>query len=307
MSIVDDLQTYASDHELSAASLLRKALIVASKLGIEDVPDWINKELSGYGRGDVLPASRIIFGRVKARSVHGWLTVGFPTTDLQSMVSKREVHEPVAQIEKLISREGSLAYGFSPEQSRILEDAFRMETEFICFLEKSDLSAILDDIRNRVLRWAIALDKVGVHGSGLSFTSHEKQKAADMTFNVHNGSIVIGVAGSSGGQSHVSVSSNSSTVTNERLREYLNTIDLQKLTKELEVLHKRLDEITRKSEDYSVLDAVSCAETAAKDGRPADMAGALASLGEKTHWVFDLTKEIGLPLLAAALKGILGL
>jgi len=66
-SLIDELQLDASDGSVSVSDLLRKALVVAAKLGVSDIPEWINKELSGYHDGDTLPSYRIVHGAIKAK------------------------------------------------------------------------------------------------------------------------------------------------------------------------------------------------------------------------------------------------
>lgn len=112
-SLIDELQLDASNNTVSVSSLLRKAL-VAAKLAMSDIPEWINKELSGYGNGDSLPAYRILHGTIKAKNLRGWIPV-HPTSEFRDMVSTHDLREPVGQIEALIKRDGHLIFGFTPE------------------------------------------------------------------------------------------------------------------------------------------------------------------------------------------------
>jgi hypothetical protein len=76
-SLIHELQLDAANAAVSASNLLWKALILAAKLEVSDVPEWIDKELSGYRDGDTLPSYRILRGTVKGRGLHGWLTAQF--------------------------------------------------------------------------------------------------------------------------------------------------------------------------------------------------------------------------------------
>jgi hypothetical protein len=51
-SLIDELQLDASNGAVSVSGLLRKALMVAAKLELSNIPEWINKELSGYSPDD---------------------------------------------------------------------------------------------------------------------------------------------------------------------------------------------------------------------------------------------------------------
>jgi hypothetical protein len=186
------------------SALLRKALLVASKLGLSDIPEWINNELSGYSSGDSVPAYRVMHGVVKAKTIRGWVPVRLPTSELQRTISETNITDSVSEIEAFAKRErGSLVMNFPPEAQQALQDATQVETEFTCFLERTRFDGILGEVRNQVLRWAMALDKAGIRGDGLSFTNAEKERAHSMVFHADNGSITIGVVGDVAGQANV--------------------------------------------------------------------------------------------------------
>ena len=92
---------------------------------------------------------------------------------------------------------------FPSEPQQELQRFFQRQVEFACFVEKTLLDGILDEVRNEVLRWAIALDKAGIRGDGLSFTGVEKEKAHSMVFHADNGNLNIGVVGNVGGRGNV--------------------------------------------------------------------------------------------------------
>jgi hypothetical protein len=197
--------------------------MIASKLELSDVPDWVNKELSGYSNGDTLPSYRVLQGQLKARTVRGWIPVQFPTNDLQETVSEKAIFESIAEIEVLSKRDGNLATGFPAEAQQVLQEAFQIHTEFLCFLERTRLEGILDEVRNQVLRWAIELDKAGVKGDGLTFTAAEKEKAHTV---IHADTLTIGVVGDVGGQANVATGDQSRAGN-------IDASDVQKLIEEI--------------------------------------------------------------------------
>jgi AbiTii len=149
-SLIDELQLDASNPAVSVSSLLRKALMVAAKLELSDIPEWINQELSGYVGDDSLPPYRVVYGTVKAKGFGGrWVTVQFPTSEMHETISKNFIRDSVAKIEALIERDGNVAFGFPPELQNLLQSMFQIETEFFCFFEKTHLDGILDQIRTR--------------------------------------------------------------------------------------------------------------------------------------------------------------
>lgn len=226
-SLIDELQLDATNPSVSVSSLLRKTLIVAARLGLSDIPEWVNRELSGYSGEGSLPPYRIVHGAVKARTINGWIPVQFPTNDLQETVSEESIRESVAEIESLCARDGRLAFGFSAEGQKLLQDIFQHNSEFMCFLEKTRLDGILDEIRNRVLRWAIALSNAGVKGEGLTFTGTEKETAHSLVFHADNGSVTIGVVGSVTGQTNVAagVQPQASSIGASQIRSLVSEIE----------------------------------------------------------------------------------
>ncbi len=176
-SLVEELQRDAINRDARVSDLLRKALLVASKLGIPGVPDWISKELSGYEARDDVPPYRKLHGRVVARSLRGWTPVQFPNSDLQSTISEQAVYQPVAEIENLLSAEEDLRCNFPPEGQQLLQELFQVQTEFTCLHSRASLARILDEVKNRILRWSIELSEAGIRGDGLAFSPQEKQAA----------------------------------------------------------------------------------------------------------------------------------
>src|SRR5437016_860562 len=168
-SLIEDVQRDAINCDLRVSDLLRKALLVSSKLDIPGVPYWIDKELSGYELKDEVPLYRKLHGRVMARTFRGWLPVQFPTTELQSKVAEQVIYQSMGEIEELLPGNDDLRCNFAPEAQQLLQQIFRRETEFTCMHSRASLASIPDEVRNRILRWSIELDKAGIKGDGLTF------------------------------------------------------------------------------------------------------------------------------------------
>jgi hypothetical protein len=310
-SLIDELQLDAANPAVSTSSLLRKALMVAAKLELSDVPEWINAELSGYRNEESTPSYRTVYGDVRARGLRGWLHVQFPTTDLHDMVAKYEMRESVAELEALRAQDGRLASGFPPECQQLLQNLFQESTEFVRFLERSRIDGILDEIRNRVLRWAIALDKAGVRGNGLTFSAPEKEKAHAIVFHVNGGIVTIGTVGSGEGHANapvghaarVNIRSEDSSTNSVTIR----ASDMPQLAVELAKLRAALLPLARDPEHYAAIGAIASAEISAKEGKPSKVRQALSTLGSGAKWALGAARDIGVHLAEAALKTHLGL
>src|SRR4051812_18041994 len=99
-SIVSELQQHASGSEIAISELLRKALIVASKLAVTDFEDWVQAELSGYYNRRV-PEYRFVVGDLVAWSAAGHhQPIRFNDAELDELASKYPINSPVAEIER---------------------------------------------------------------------------------------------------------------------------------------------------------------------------------------------------------------
>src|SRR5919106_30118 len=86
-SLVLELQQLAADGETNILDLLRKALLVATKLNLIEFRDWIRNELNGYQSGE-LPSYRKCPAEVKGRNpFHGLIPIGIPNKDLELTIS----------------------------------------------------------------------------------------------------------------------------------------------------------------------------------------------------------------------------
>ena len=58
MNLVNELQVSAEQDEV--LTVLRKAKRLASKLGVDDINQWLRAEQEGYEKGDTIPKYRMI-------------------------------------------------------------------------------------------------------------------------------------------------------------------------------------------------------------------------------------------------------
>ncbi len=223
-SLVEELQRDAVNPDFRVSDLLRKALLVASKLDIPGVPEWIDKELSGYDLADEVPPYRMLRGRVMLRTFHGWRPVQFPSTEFERKVAEQPLKQSVAEIEELISGNSEVRWAFPPEVQQALQAMFQQETEFTCFSTRASMAAVLDEVRNRILRWSMDLDKAGIRGDGLTFTQQEKAAAHSI---VVQGVMNVGVVGDvhSAGNIAAGDHAHAGNVTSKEIQELVAAIE----------------------------------------------------------------------------------
>jgi len=306
-SLVDELQQDAANPAVPVGSLLRKALIVASKLGLTDAPAWCKLELSGYRGQDDVPPYRILKGVLKAKNpYHGWIPAQSPTAELDATITRRFIVDSVAEIETLCRTEGRLILGYDPEQQQTLRELFDITFEFACFIQHSQMQGILDAVRNLVLDWAISLEKSGVKGSGMTFSQTEIQQAHGVSFHVGNGNVTIQNLGQSGGHANHAAGNNAllniNSTDNSAAAVHYQGADLTHLSKELEQLRVALLSKAKDASDYAAIGTVAQAETAAKEGNRSGVSKCLGGLGAAGSWVLGVAKDIGIPVALAEIK-----
>ena len=191
-SIVVELQRDSLKPTIAVSDLLRKALLIATKLDIPEFKTWIESELSGYrdciDPKSTVPSYRISTGTVMGQDEWGrWIPVLFPTAEQNELTSKVVFFDSVAEIESIIQQDlTDLRIAFAPEQAAILrQSSLNRLVMHARFVRKEDLKRVLDAVRTEILRWSLKLEKDGILGEGAAFSAEEQQKASSVNYNTH--------------------------------------------------------------------------------------------------------------------------
>jgi hypothetical protein len=186
-SLVLELQHEAMDPEVRVDDLLRKAVVVATTLGIDDFRVWAAKELQGYAGDTTTPAYRRVTGVLRAyHPSRGWIPVILPDQALQSSLASRVAGEPIGELEDLYHdpHKGDMIHiEPGPDDEKLtLEDLmelvpygwvlrifgdtreFQPGTIPTLMVSRPTIKGILDTVRNEVLRWSLALEGQGILG-----------------------------------------------------------------------------------------------------------------------------------------------
>jgi len=243
-SLVLELQSTALDKDSSITDLLRRVKVVASKLGRSDILQWVNLEIQGYPNEEFVPDYRELHGTVKGfNPYHGWLTVMFEDSEVEKNASTKKERNPISEIEALLEEKGALTSIAGPG----IRSGLNYAMEARVFFSASQLRRIVDAVRNKILDWALALEKQGVLGEGMTFSESDKKQAASVP------SISIGFienfAGSVGGTvKRQSIVANPVVLRSfeEQVREFTEQIDTRlKSTPadEASEVHAAVDEV----------------------------------------------------------------
>lgn len=178
MAIVLELQEEALKSDADILSLLRKSSLIARKLDLKDFQEWINNELNGYKKSTV-PDYREIRGELKAWNPYrGWIPVVAPNNEMETMFNTRKIPDSIPSLNSLLSEGHSqLSITIPAEMTAYFNRFADFETTYAIMVPKNAIINIVEQVKNKILDWAITLEENGILGEGLRFTNEEKTKA----------------------------------------------------------------------------------------------------------------------------------
>jgi hypothetical protein len=208
--LVLQLQHLAADNATDITELLRKALVVATKLDLKAFREWINHELHGYVSTEV-PKYRRIRADLKAINPYrGLITFLVHDPDLQSMVCDVGIDAPIGSFVDLLSnrreQDAYLMIPFAPNQKKALmdiQDGYE-PLEPVRTVGRNQVAAILDAVRTTILEWSLQLEADGILGEGMTFSPDEKKRAHD-SIRIENFQGIIGDVSGSTVTQHMSM------------------------------------------------------------------------------------------------------
>ena len=243
-SIVQELQMEAMSSASNISDMLRKSLVVAKKLKINDFEKWVSQELNGY-RDDLdnIPHYREVRGSLQFfNPYYGWRPVIIQDQKLAESITINRIAQPITEIEYLVQGEGESLYLELPAdtQSQLSKLTTGRPTEFQVSFGKSQAQQIIDSVRKIVLDWSIQLEEDGITGEGLSFSNKEKQEASK-----HNYTVTNFYGNTSGIQIQQHTSQSSQTMINE--------VDLGKVSDFIKTLKDNLTQIGLEAQPQKVV------------------------------------------------------
>jgi len=187
-SLVIDLQRECLDPSVLTLHVLRKALVVAKKLGIAEFQVWINKEIEGYQRGDKVPDYRVVRGAIKAWNPYrGWIDIMVGDPKVVEKLSVRAVGQGIGELDTVVkdSAGGCCHIHFQPEIEAKLLQGMYPKLKPSLEVNGATVKGITDRVRDIVLNWSLDLEAKGVLGEGMTFSEREKKTASRGDYHVH--------------------------------------------------------------------------------------------------------------------------
>lgn len=187
-SPVLELQALARNRSSDIIEVLLTAKMIAVKLGLTDLRDWIEYEIDGYPNDVDIPDYRKGQGTVRYwNPYHGWqnLQFGNVSADLVTTIQSFTLDESISSMQGVESENGMLRLAVPPHLVSLLFPDQDMPCELSWFFSANKLKHIETTVRNKILDWSLELESKGILGEGLMFTQEEKD-TAPMTVNNTN-------------------------------------------------------------------------------------------------------------------------
>ena len=189
-SIVLDLQNEVTKSDCDIVSVLRKAHLIAAKLGLADFDKWILCELNGYKSDDNIPDYRIIRGQLKALNPYrGWIPTMMYDRELEDEICRIPVKNPVSEIISLYSqKEEGLGVEFTGEKLAFINGIFDSPTpmRYGVHFSPPAIIDIVEKVKTALLEWTMKLESEGILGEGMQFDTTEKESAKTIPQTINN-------------------------------------------------------------------------------------------------------------------------
>lgn len=188
-SIILELQELAANSDCNVEELLNKTYMVARKLDIQTLISWCESELFGYTTEN-LPLYRKFYGDLMLYHEYYGLKPFFIPDDVKEIVSLINYKSPISEIENFIlNSEGKFIERVLPYEAKkilmeIQSNPIKLEPKLI--VSRTDLMNMKSKIKLTILDWALKLEKEGILGEGIQFSTSEKEKAMTTQFHIQN-------------------------------------------------------------------------------------------------------------------------
>ncbi len=171
MTLLRDIQSSAIDSNSSLSDLLRKCKVLAARLQNDELNKWVDAELDGYPQKDDLPPYRIVdcnakghlggpFGAEMRNITIPSFCLPEKSRDWAKCV---ELTQPISSLEDLVKGEDDNIHCDWPGDliASVANKIFRGYNLYSAWLAipKGAVIAILDTVRNRILSFALEIEK----------------------------------------------------------------------------------------------------------------------------------------------------
>lgn len=225
--LIEEIQRDATNSSIPIESLLRRVKLAAAKLRLGSIESWVNDELGGY-KSEV-PDYRILHGQPSAwNPYNGWIPIQVEDPWLIDTLSTAKLGQSVSSLRDLVEKSsGTVHFPMPADFVNKLNEMLNYPTARIVIqLPIGSIVGILDAVQNKVLDWAIEMERNGVIGDGMSFDAIEVQNARSVMNNFNIGSIenFAGNMGTDNSSGDIAISQSNLSEIKNRLESIQNQV-----------------------------------------------------------------------------------
>lgn len=201
MSLIDKTIDEIIDDKGSLNSILLKTKVLASRLGSEELADWVRHELDGYGSEDEVPKYRVLKGRLLGTVTNGY-TINrnrelIPPPDFRDVLEERmnrfTMRASISNLETLRESNDNpaqaIAFPLPPQIGPALASVFSDDVQVIDARINFDISAvnhILSSVRSKLLDFLLELQKQDIDMQAPPSPTHVDQMASMIIIGNNN-------------------------------------------------------------------------------------------------------------------------
>ena len=188
--LVLELQQDIIKSNCDIVNVLRKAHLIAVKLGLTDFDQWITYELNGYPSQEECPKYRTVHCELKAFNPRiGWIPTIQSNPQIEEAISEKCIAQPISEIITLITnnKSGLIARckGFETEGfNKIFNNPLNMQYAY--HISNSAVADIVEKVKNTLLEWTLKLEEKGIVGDNMMFNDKEKEQAKSISQTINN-------------------------------------------------------------------------------------------------------------------------
>lgn len=137
--------------------ILRKALILLSKLKIPEFKEWVIKELNGYSNDDKIPDYRVVQGELKGYNpIYGLVPVLIDDSEMEKILNTRKLTQSIPELEDLVSNSNEKSLHINvPDNIPMM---FNIDSKVILKISSSQIVKIIENVRTKLLDWTLSIE-----------------------------------------------------------------------------------------------------------------------------------------------------
>jgi len=169
MKLLDDIIELAASDKEPIGNVLRKCLMLESELPNDAFRAWLDRELDGYDSDNEVPSYRLIparsygmFSGLTSNINHQPLNIGVMKPDDRKIIEELRLFQPASSYEGRPDKSSDASIPWPVHLTTKYQDKF-INSHILLrawqSLPGSVIIALLETVRNRVLRFALELKK----------------------------------------------------------------------------------------------------------------------------------------------------